>query len=669
VKYRVEVAAPLPEDLDAAAARVADDFGIPASKVLALLARAPGIVTKPVDAAEANRVVQAFAKVGIAGRMLPYDPAAPTVLDGVLDAAGSEPARSAQRLRSATPPAPAVLPPVASVEAVPEAAVPAVVDPAPIATPIANPIATPTPTPEVSDPPRAAPETLSEPAVPAPSVGRRPAIVPRIDDSHVLDMSGLGEADLDLTDPGLGERSRRIYAALDAAIEKVEAEQAAAEAAAEAARAAAAVEDDPPLIVSGDVDDVDDHDDLDSDLPVAAEPAAEVDTGEAAPTPLDGDEVAPSAEAEVDQGFDAQAFTQALLDEHGFDDSLLDGLESEAEAFDLRDRADRLTVDEEVTAGSSRRQRSPFLSRVEEPTVGERGAIAVPIGIDDDDAETSPRSSDAGQRRGERKRRPGRRRGLRSKVLLAGLFPALLTAVFALAAVALTVRPALQAQQGAVASAAANSLAAALSTRQIDAALNSAAAAAELQRAALLARPVLLDDGIDLLLVTDVAGTPLAGWSLVSVDPQEVARSSAALLAPALEAALEIPSDGAVAAGPASSNVATAPLLVEGSVVGAVLVAGDPAQSGAALRLVLLIVAIAVLIPLLIAFVVSGALTGSLLQNLESLTRAADRISRGKLGRPVELDTGDELSDLAQAIERMRISLEEGMERLRRRRQ
>jgi HAMP domain-containing protein len=50
------------------------------------------------------------------------------------------------------------------------------------------------------------------------------------------------------------------------------------------------------------------------------------------------------------------------------------------------------------------------------------------------------------------------------------------------------------------------------------------------------------------------------------------------------------------------------------------------------------------------------------------LLGAADRISRGDLEEPVGLDSNDELGQLARAIERMRVSLQEGMERLRNRR-
>ena len=48
------------------------------------------------------------------------------------------------------------------------------------------------------------------------------------------------------------------------------------------------------------------------------------------------------------------------------------------------------------------------------------------------------------------------------------------------------------------------------------------------------------------------------------------------------------------------------------------------------------------------------------------LLRATDRISHGDFEREVELKRDDELGQIARAVERMRVSLREAMERLRR---
>ncbi|MFC6800465.1 HAMP domain-containing protein [Deinococcus caeni] len=52
---------------------------------------------------------------------------------------------------------------------------------------------------------------------------------------------------------------------------------------------------------------------------------------------------------------------------------------------------------------------------------------------------------------------------------------------------------------------------------------------------------------------------------------------------------------------------------------------------------------------------------------IEELVRVADAISMGDLSRPVKAERNDEVGDLAQALERMRLSLDSAMERLRRR--
>lgn len=54
-------------------------------------------------------------------------------------------------------------------------------------------------------------------------------------------------------------------------------------------------------------------------------------------------------------------------------------------------------------------------------------------------------------------------------------------------------------------------------------------------------------------------------------------------------------------------------------------------------------------------------------QPIADLVKVADAISLGDLSRPVPVKSNDEIGDLAQALERMRLSLEAAMDRLRRR--
>jgi HAMP domain-containing protein len=58
----------------------------------------------------------------------------------------------------------------------------------------------------------------------------------------------------------------------------------------------------------------------------------------------------------------------------------------------------------------------------------------------------------------------------------------------------------------------------------------------------------------------------------------------------------------------------------------------------------------------------------SISKSIIRLTEAADTISLGELDIPVEQKSNDELGDLAEALERMRLSLRSALERLRRRR-
>jgi HAMP domain-containing protein len=65
-----------------------------------------------------------------------------------------------------------------------------------------------------------------------------------------------------------------------------------------------------------------------------------------------------------------------------------------------------------------------------------------------------------------------------------------------------------------------------------------------------------------------------------------------------------------------------------------------------------------------LALIFSSSISKSIIR----LTEAADTISLGELDIPVEQKSNDELGDLAEALERMRLSLRSALERLRRRR-
>lgn len=85
------------------------------------------------------------------------------------------------------------------------------------------------------------------------------------------------------------------------------------------------------------------------------------------------------------------------------------------------------------------------------------------------------------------------------------------------------------------------------------------------------------------------------------------------------------------------------------------------------LRNTLLLVLGVSLLALVLAAVLALRATRRVVQPIERLVKVADAISMGDLTRPVQVTRNDEIGDLAQALERMRLSLEAAMERLRRR--
>jgi len=99
------------------------------------------------------------------------------------------------------------------------------------------------------------------------------------------------------------------------------------------------------------------------------------------------------------------------------------------------------------------------------------------------------------------------------------------------------------------------------------------------------------------------------------------------------------------------------------------IVVGVPGDAAfALLRNTLLLVLGVALLAFMLAALLAARTARLVVQPIERLVRAADAISMGDLDRPVTVERNDEIGDLAQALERMRLSLEAAMERLRRRR-
>lgn len=82
----------------------------------------------------------------------------------------------------------------------------------------------------------------------------------------------------------------------------------------------------------------------------------------------------------------------------------------------------------------------------------------------------------------------------------------------------------------------------------------------------------------------------------------------------------------------------------------------------------LLLILLASLLAVAVATYFAVTTARRVVQPIERLVKAADAISLGQLDTPVTAERNDEIGDLAQALERMRLSLEAAMARLRRRR-
>ena len=275
-----------------------------------------------------------------------------------------------------------------------------------------------------------------------------------------------------------------------------------------------------------------------------------------------------------------------------------------------------------------------------------------------------------------------RRRRLRRRILSAGIVPALLAVVFTLAAAAVMVRNLSETLLVDSASNPVIALAGGAEAILEGSSLRDPVAVQRLHQLTLSTQQDFLQRNISFVLVTDTEGNRLAGWygddpGLTTV-PEE--------LIPAIQlevrdaATRESAGDEGVELGtidPASRelpligspvDVTSKAIRVDGAVAGAVLVGIARADLYRQLLLALLIALGAGLVPVLVGMIAVGVLTRRMTRSLSRLAGTADKISRGNLAQSVEMERDVELDEIATAIERMRVSLQEGMDRLRRRR-
>lgn len=278
--------------------------------------------------------------------------------------------------------------------------------------------------------------------------------------------------------------------------------------------------------------------------------------------------------------------------------------------------------------------------------------------------------------------RARRRISLRSKYIFASVFPTLLTIAAALAAILLTVQPALKRQLLASASNPAQAYANAFAQLSSDADLTDSSLTPRLQAALNGAQTTLREENISFALVTDGDGNPVAGWyedssgldalpDVITVAAQvQTGRAAARSYAAAND--IELGSYGSATrrVDIADQNIEVVAETIErdGAAIGAMIIGvADQTVRGYIASVLRNTFAIGSL-PVLLALLLALALAGSLTRNIYYLINASENISRGNFDSPVRLESGDELGDLGRAIERMRVSLEESIDRLRRRR-
>ena len=275
------------------------------------------------------------------------------------------------------------------------------------------------------------------------------------------------------------------------------------------------------------------------------------------------------------------------------------------------------------------------------------------------------------------------RGGLRRRVASAATLPAIVTLLVALLAVAVTMLPLVRGQQERRAADVALTMATTIEGLAGGLPLSAPLLRAELARVGERSRQELAANGVAFLGVLDADGSTLMAWRADGADqgalPENalaLARARTTTAAPAVAPTTwtdDLRASGRTALavlGLATEEPTVAAASVQrlGTPVGAVVVGVASDVERAAAAQVFRTVALVGLVPVLFAVLAALSLTRGLTDAIGYLLVATDRISHGDFERPVELARDDELGQIAKGVERMRVSLREGMERLRRRR-
>ena len=278
------------------------------------------------------------------------------------------------------------------------------------------------------------------------------------------------------------------------------------------------------------------------------------------------------------------------------------------------------------------------------------------------------------------------RNGLRRRIGTAATLPAVLTLLVVLLALAATLLPVLRGQQARRAADTAVAVAATIEGLSGGLPLSAPLIRAELRQVEQRTRSQLAPRGVEFMSVVGGDDDFLLQWNTTAAGPGSLsdAQSSVALgLAASGEAASGLGVEESLGESLAASyrtllamvglaeeeSVMAASKVMRGGVpVGTVVVGLNPSGLRSSLGQVLLTTLLVGLIPVLFAVLAALSLTRGIRDAIRYLLIATDRISHGDFEQPVELQRDDELGQIAAAVERMRVSLRESMERLRRRR-
>jgi HAMP domain-containing protein len=266
---------------------------------------------------------------------------------------------------------------------------------------------------------------------------------------------------------------------------------------------------------------------------------------------------------------------------------------------------------------------------------------------------------------------------LANRILLTALLPTLLTLLGALVVTYLMVQPVLYEHLQSSARHPAAAIAASLSS-VLTATPEGDIDYAKLQGSIEATRTAFEGQALHFIAVTDTAGNFLpASWFesstfMTGLDVRDTIREQvSSLLKEGVSRASFVPfSAGEITTtrGTSQLEVIAEPLRHQGQTVGAIVVGASSSSARSDIWRILGSVALFSLIPLALASLLAILAMRPVTRRVQYLSQRANDISRGNLAESVELKGKDELSELAEALERLRVSMQNALERLRRRR-